>query len=224
MKKLILGLGLLIVVSTSSMAEQGLGIGGSYIDGLSGLMVKYEWMFSKYVGLDFRGSYLIGYQDTTATSDEKQYEAGQLVRVYTTTQDKDSLGGARMNTTAIPLEIGIKVACPLEQWIPYLLLGGGYYMYDGNVATSGWAPDLSPENVFGFWGAVGVDAKLSANLVLFAEVKYANATWKVEEDYSGSFQGWGYGFSPDPFDYAGTVTAEGGLDGIGGNIGILWKF
>lgn len=112
---------------------------------------------------------------------------------------------------------------PFEKWMPLKAFGGGYYIYTGDIDTAG-GPDASPENVLGFFGAVGVEIKLKDNLSLFADVQYTKATWKSEEDYSGSRREWHGIFSYADYDYTGTQTVEGGLDGVGGSIGAVWTF
>lgn len=80
MKKLVIGLSLLGLVATVSIAGQGAGVGGSYQDGLLGPLLKYDWMFSKNFGVECRVSYLTGSQDADVTSTEEHYQSGVHVR------------------------------------------------------------------------------------------------------------------------------------------------
>lgn len=218
MKRMLLAMGLAAMMAGMAAAGQGVGIGMSYRDEFPGPMIEYEWMFSKYFGLELRASYLTGSQDADVVQKEQHYQGGRYVRSATITTS-----GGEIDTDVIPLEAALKIVYPFEKWTPYMLLGGGYYIYDGDIPTYG-GPDASPENTPGFFGAAGVELAVNETVVLFLEVQYTQATWESEEDYSGSRREWHGAFAYADYDYTGTQTVEGGLEGVGGIAGLLWKF
>ncbi len=218
MRKTIVVLFALVCMVSVAMAEQGVGIGGSFQDGFFGPLLKYDWMFSKYFGIECRVSYLTGSEEVDVVAVEKLYQAGTFRGTATITN-----AGIDVDTDVIPLELALKLVYPNEKWALYMLVGGGYYIYDGEIMKIG-GPDASPEDAPGFFGALGCEFRVNGNMVLFADIKYTKATWESEEDYSGSRRQYRGFFSYADFDYEGTQTVEGGLDGVGGTIGLIWKF
>jgi len=221
MKKLALGLVLAVLMAVGAQAEQGVGLGLAYRDSLIGPVVNYTWMFSKYVGVEARVSYLTGEQDVEVKATEEHFQNGNKIRTAIITIDGD------MDVDAIPLEAALRFVYPGEKCTPYLLFGGGYYIYDGDVPSFGLGKKTEAESAPGFFGALGVEVRLKGkkkdNMTLFAEIQYTMAQWEVDEEYSGSRSDFVSLFRRLNYDYTGHQKAEGGLDGVGGIFGVRWK-
>ncbi len=198
-------------------AEQGVGVGLSYRDDLTGPALGYHWMFSRYFGVEARASYLTGQQDYEVISKEEHSQGGRVVRWSTISTEGD------MDVDAIPLELAVRIAWPFERWSPYLLLGGGYYLFDADI-PSFTGQKVEPEDVAGFFAGLGAEWRISDRVALMAEINYTQATWEAKTDYSGSRREYRGFLSHMDYDYTGTQKVEGGLDGVGGNLGVVWMF
>ena len=194
MKSIWIGVLAFSSMTVLAMAGQELGVGGSYVttDGgnMAGILVKYAYGFSDYFGLELRASYLSG---TDAKADTISGSGYTINNMY---------GAEGSQATVVPLEAAIKIAYPVKPVVPYILLGGGYYLYTIDLPL-----EANPGGVVGYFAAGGIEFDLGNDVGLFVEAKYIQATWETEETCG-----------------LGTMTIEGGINGIGATAGIVWKF
>jgi len=108
---------------------------------------------------------------------------------------------------AFPVELGLLGTVPMGSCQWYAGGGFGYYIYKLDSDT---LSDPSPE--LGFFVTGGASVSVTEGIRLFAEVKYTAASVHVESDRQAI-----------PGGGTRWTSTDRGLDGIGGNIGILWE-
>jgi len=117
------------------------------------------------------------------------------------------------DTSVIPLEFGALARFPSDTMELYAGGGIGYYMYDLDI-PGGYGIDDPSE--FGFYIMGGIRAPISPTAMFFAEGKFTQAEFEETSDVE-RFSGPGY------YGWR-VVSVEGGLDGFGANLGVLWMF
>ena len=126
------------------------------------------------------------------------------------------LTGEEADGNVIPLELGLVGQIPVEKVFLYAGIGGGYYIYqDVAPAIGGWDVE-EPDPVLGFYLLGGIRYDLNESLTLFAEVKYTKAEFDMEQSRTTTI--------PGVLVRVESIDVSGGLDGAGGNLGLLWRF
>lgn len=116
--------------------------------------------------------------------------------------------------SAIPVEIGLVGALPLEKLDLYAAAGGGYYVYDVDSSGPSWA-DTTPDPVIGFYGAAGIKIPIGQGVRLNVELKYTGAKYSISDTRT---------YQRGNVTARETYKAEGGFNGIGLNLGVQWSF
>lgn len=126
------------------------------------------------------------------------------------------LTGDDTDGNVIPLEVGLVGQVPVEKVFLYAGIGGGYYIYQDVAPMIGGWDEEDPDPAFGFYVLGGIRYDLNENLTLFGEVKYTNAEFDMEQSRTTTI--------PGVLVRVESMNVSGGLDGVGGNIGLLWRF
>jgi hypothetical protein len=111
-----------------------------------------------------------------------------------------------LHNDAVPVELGLLGTASTGSCQWYAGGGCGYYIYMLDSET------LDDTAEPGFFVTGGASLTVTDGVRLFAEVKYTSASVHLESDrraLPGGGTSW--------------TEADRGLDGIGGNIGILWE-
>lgn len=110
----------------------------------------------------------------------------------------------KLNT--LPLELAGILKFPVDQLMPFVGGGVGYYMFD--VADEPAGVSISVDNKIGFFAVAGLELALGENASLFGEGKYTWLDGIDVEVKSGGLK----------------VTDEGDLSGFGANVGLMLKW
>jgi len=138
---------------------------------------------------------------------DKNYGAEARIS-YLTGEDTDG--------NVIPLELGLVGQIPVEKVFLYAGIGGGYYIYQDVAPMIGGWDEEDPDPVFGFYVLGGLRYDLNESMILFGEIKYTSAEFDMEQSRTTTI--------PGVLVRVESMNVSGGLDGVGGNIGLLWRF
>lgn len=117
----------------------------------------------------------------------------------------------------IPLEAGLLGILPLDKVSLYAGAGAGYYIPEDTGLNMPWGKVEGPDPAFGFYVLAGIRLPVGDRMELFAEGKYTQA--ESDEETGGGY--WRNGST-----YVVSETTKMGMeiDGMGANLGLLWKF
>jgi len=122
-------------------------------------------------------------------------------------EDKDT--GKESELDIIPIDIGITLNMSPEDSLQFYIGGGGsYYMMETEVDTPTGSKDVDLDDEWGWYGLIGLNIKLSDNLMLFGEGCYRQVEGTIPED--------------DLEEANSDVTFK--LDGFGGSAGLMLMF
>ena len=116
----------------------------------------------------------------------------------------------------MPFEAGIVGIIPLGKSNAELFgcVGGGYYTITGDTTVGSTGLEMDP--IFGFYGAAGLNVFVTKNIKLFIDIKYTSAKNEATETTTGGIAGF--------YTWTRTTSVEYGVDGVGGDIGVMFTF
>lgn len=113
----------------------------------------------------------------------------------------------------------------------YLGVGGGIYIPSVDISITVSPSGLNELDYFnadvktdadttaGYFGLVGIEQNISDNISLFLEIRYLSLKYDVDLTTTSTAAGGGMSFSETVKN-----TNEYDMSGIGGNLGIVWRF
>lgn len=177
----------------------------------------FEFEILPQVSIQFRGAYADSFEeldDVSGMIDELSTVIPDL-NYWASYYNLDAYSVELENFCIVPLELGLIARVPLPANPVTFYAGGGvgYYVIPAFdvIASGGFSAEEDIDNIFGYWGLVGVEAGIP-NLCVFAEAKYTDI---AEESLE---------FDVDMLGYKGTLSADIDLSGMTYLVGVRLKW
>lgn len=177
----------------------------------------FEFDILPQVSIQFRGAYADSFEELDDASGMINELSAVIpdLEYWAAYYNMDPASVELEDFCIIPLELGLIARIPLPANPVTFYAGGGvgYYVIPGFdvIASGGFSAEQDIDNIFGYWGVLGVEAGIP-NLCVFAEAKYTDIT----ED--------SLDFDVDFLGYKGTLTADVDLSGMTYLLGVRLKW